>query len=65
MNLNHLLAEYCSCSLFSRESAHSRSSGKCWKMEKELDSSALGLPPANPAQPAGHRVSPDLRREQL
>ena len=64
MNLNHLLAECCSCS-FSRESAHSRCSGRCWKMEKELDSSALGLPPANPTQPAGHRVSPDLRREHL
>lgn len=64
MNLNNLLAEYCSCSFF-RESAHSRCSGRCWKTENELDSSALGLLPANPAQPTGHRVSPDLRREQL
>lgn len=43
MNLNNLLTEYCSCSFF-RESAHRRCSGRCWKMENELDSSPLITP---------------------
>lgn len=33
--------------------------------DNEFDSSALGIPAANPAQLAGQRVFPDFRRELL